>query len=89
MLKCFLWLAEIKTGNSIPPRARIVTPEAPVTAVNRAQPQTVEMATPPGIQLVQALTTRTSRLGAPPAAKIVPDKANKGMLGNTGCVIMR
>ena len=73
----------------MPPSAMIVTPEAPVTAVKRADTQTVEMAIPPGSQPVHALTRRTSLWAAPPAARMEPARANNGILGSTGCVKVR
>ena len=39
--------AAISTGISSPPRARIVTPEAPVKEVKNAQTSTVRIAEPP------------------------------------------
>ncbi len=89
MLNLWRYWDAISTGSNMPPSAMMVTPEAPVTAVKSADTQTVEMAIPPGNQLVHALTTRTNLWGAPPAARMDPASANNGILGNTGCVKVR
>jgi hypothetical protein len=48
-------------GISRPPRATIVTPEAPVNVVNIAQAKIVTMPRPPGTQPRNALETLTRR----------------------------
>ena len=52
-------------GNSKAPSAMMVTPDAPVKAVKKAQAASETMASPAGIQPSSALVSRTSRPGAP------------------------
>ena len=52
----------------IPPRARMVTPLAPVKVVKRAQVKTATTASPPGIQPNMPRAARKSRCEAPPSA---------------------
>jgi hypothetical protein len=42
----------------------MVTPEAPVSAVNKALATSATIASPPGIQPTSAWVSRTSRFGA-------------------------
>ena len=69
---------------SSPPSARIVTPDAPVNEVKKAQTRTVTRAGPPLKPLNRAENTRTRRLAAPPSARKYPARVNKGSVGNTG-----
>ena len=48
----------------MPPSATMVTPDAPVKAVNIAQMTSATAASPPGIQPKKTLVMRTSRCGA-------------------------
>jgi len=56
-------------GINNPPRARIVTPEAPVKEVKKAHTREVTIAGPPRNGPKSASKTRTSRLEAPPSAR--------------------
>ena len=54
---------------SNPPSARIVTPDAPVNEVKKAQTSAVTIAGPPRTEPNNAWKTRTSRRDAPPSAR--------------------
>jgi len=71
---------------SRPPRARIVTPEAPVNEVKKAQTSTATSAGPPRNPPTRVWNTRTSRRDAPPSARKYPASVNSGMLGRVGLV---
>ncbi|MFM1942409.1 MAG: hypothetical protein RI897_1391 [Verrucomicrobiota bacterium] len=70
-----------------PPRARIVTPEAPVKEVKKAQTRTVTTAGPPRREPNRALKTRTKRLAAPPSARKYPASVKRGILGRVGLTL--
>src|SRR3989338_10703140 len=59
------YFSEIKIGYKSPPIAIIVTPDAPVKAVKKAQVRRVTIATPPGTHPTQAFATSMRRLGVP------------------------
>ena len=61
--------APISTGNNNPPKARMVTPEAPVNEVKNAHARTVTMAGPPRNCPKRAWNTRIKRFDAPPSAR--------------------
>ena len=61
--------AASSTGISRPPSARIVTPDAPVNEVKKAQTSAVAMAGPPRKQPNSAWNTRTRRCEAPLSAR--------------------
>ena len=63
----------IKEGKSKPPKAMIVTPEAPIKAVKMAHENNATMANPPGIHPRKARDTFTNRLGALLSDKIYPE----------------
>ena len=54
---------------SRPPKARMVTPEAPVNDVKKAQTRTVTTAGPPRTVPNKAWKTPTNRREAPPSAR--------------------
>ncbi len=62
----------------------IVTPDAPVNAVNRAHDTSVMIASPPGNQPSSAWESRTSRRGACPALSTKPAYVNSGIATSTG-----
>ena len=62
-----------------PPKAMIVTPEAPVKAVKRAQLTSVTTAMPPGSQPKMDWARLKSLFGAWLSAKTYPANVNKGM----------
>ncbi len=62
----------------------IVTPDAPVKAVNIAQATSEIMARPPGSQPRSACDRRTNRAGACPALNRKPANVNRGIATSTG-----
>ena len=64
-----------------PPIARIVTPEAPVKTVKKAQITTVAIIMPAGIQPKKALKVLISRSPALLSERIKPVRVNRGMAG--------
>jgi len=78
------YTSRISTGSSRPPSARIVTPEAPVNVVKKAQTRMVATAVPPGSHPASALNRRTSRAGVPPSASSTQASVKSGMVGSVG-----
>jgi hypothetical protein len=68
-----------RTEKSMPPRARIVTPEAPVKDVKNAQIITVAIIIPPGIQLKRLRKVPTSLSPALLSERKKPTKVKRGM----------
>src|SRR5881394_2558374 len=62
----------------------IVTPDAPVNAVNSAHETSEMIARPPGNQPSSACESRTSRRGAWPALSMNPANVNNGIATSTG-----
>ena len=65
-------------GNSKPPRAKIVTPEAPVKAVKRAQSRRVIIVRPPGSQPRKIRENWSIRCGALLSERRIPAKIKSG-----------
>jgi len=71
-LKRSSYAACINAGWNSDPSAMIVTPEAPVNAVNSAHDTSVTIASPPGNQPSSAWESLTRRCGASPALSTKP-----------------
>src|SRR2546422_11249388 len=67
----------------------MVTPEAPVKEVKKAQTSAVAIAGPPLTQPASAWNTRTRRFDAPPSAKKYPARVNRGIVGSVGDTVSR
>ena len=76
-------------GYNNPPRAMMVTPDAPVKAVKKAQIINPTIATPPGIQPKQASQNRKSLLGELDSAMRNPERVNKGIVKMVGVLAIR
>jgi hypothetical protein len=78
----FLWyLLLIKTYDKRAPKARIVTPDAPVKVVKKAQTRIAIMARPPGNQPKRDLKSLTILSPALLSERMKPAKAKRGMAG--------
>src|SRR5207247_6434846 len=77
------------TGMSKPPSASIVTPEAPVKEVKKAQIRAVTIAGPPRNCPTSDWKTWTSLFEAPPSARKYPARVNSGIVGREGLVTSR
>ena len=64
-----------------PPRARMVTPEAPVKVVKKAQTMTAIIERPPGSLPMNALKKSTRRSPLFPSDNMNPVKVNSGIAG--------
>ena len=73
------YLFSLKIVKSIPPRARMVTPDAPVKDVKKAQMITVAIIIPPGIQPKKILNVRTSRSPALLSDRKKPVRVKSGI----------
>ena len=62
----------------------MVTPEAPVKAVKKAQATRTTRDTPPGMPPRIACDRRANRSGVFPLARMNPAKVNRGMAINVG-----
>ena len=76
-------------GYRRPPRAMIVTPDAPVKAVKKAQAIRTTSGTPPGIPPSSARDSRANRFGVSPLARMKPAKVNSGMAIRVGDAAIR
>jgi len=74
----------IRAGYKRPPRAMIVTPEAPVNAVKKAHATNATIANPPGSHPRIAREKLTIRTEARLSARMNPAKVNSGMVYKTG-----
>jgi hypothetical protein len=63
------------------PRARMVTPVAPVKVVKKVQTRTTMITIPPGSQPTKALNSLTRRFPAWLSERMKPARANRGMAG--------
>jgi hypothetical protein len=62
-----------------PPRARMVTPDAPVKVVKKVATRTAAITAPPRSQPTEWLTTARSRFPALPSASRYPARVNSGI----------
>jgi len=76
-------------GKRIPPRAMIVSPVAPVSAVKMAQVTRAMIDNPPGNQPKIASESLISLLGAPLSERRYPAKVKRGMATRIGVVAIR
>ena len=67
----------------------IVTPDAPVNAVNTAQETSVTIASPPGIHPKNAFESATNLSGVLLSARMYPAKVNNGMARRVGVLARR
>ena len=67
----------------------IVTPEAPVRAVKKAQAIRIARGRPPGASRKRDWETRVKRSGVLPWARMNPEKVNRGMAMSVGLLATR
>src|SRR3972149_9123681 len=78
-----------RMGYRIPPRATMVTPDAPVNAVKNAHVATTTIASPPGIHPNIACASFTSRLGELLSARQYPANVNNVIAIRVGVSVIR
>ena len=71
-------------GKSKPPKANIVTPDPPVSAVKNPHKKTIMTGVPQGIHPNNSLNTLTSLSDALLSASKYPAKVNNGIVGKVG-----
>jgi hypothetical protein len=76
-------------GKRIPPKAMIVSPVAPVSAVKRAQVTRAIIDSPPGNQPKIASESLISLFGAPLSERRYPAKVKRGIATRIGVVAIR
>jgi hypothetical protein len=76
-------------GKRIPPRAMIVSPVAPVSAVKMAQVTRAMIDSPPGNQPKIASESLINLLGAPLSERRYPAKVKRGIATRIGVVAIR
>ena len=79
----------ISIGKSKPPKARIVTPDPPVSAVKKPHINNTITGVPPGSQPNKALKTLTNRSDALLSAKKYPASVNNGIVARCGETTIR
>src|SRR4030043_521699 len=78
-----------KAGKRIPPRAMMVRPVAPVSAVKMAQVTRAMIDNPPGNQPKIASESLINLLGAPLSERRYPAKVKRGIATRMGVVAIR